>query len=54
MNKMTILNRIKSEIKSFIEESVDTSPGVAFSQYKTLKQAYLYRSSKSRTDKQTP
>lgn len=54
MNKMTILNRIKSEIKSFIEESVDTSPGVAFSQYKTLKQAYLYRSSKFKNGQTDP
>ena len=45
-NNMNILEQIKSEIKSYKEDEIELSPGVKFSQYKTLKKAYSYKSSK--------
>ena len=42
---MNILQQIHKEIKEYKEDSIETSPGVQFSQYKTLKKAYSYKSS---------
>ena len=41
-----ILTQIKKEIEAYKEDSIETSPGVYFSQYKTLKKANAYKSSK--------
>jgi len=43
---MNILKQIKEEIKSYKEDSIEISPGVQFSQFKVLKKAYSYASSK--------
>jgi hypothetical protein len=51
---MTILDRIKQEIKSYKEDTIELSPGVQFSMYKTLKKAYSYKSSKYITEIKCP
>ena len=43
---MDILKQIKKEIKAYKENTIEISPGVQFSQFRTLKKAYSYKSSK--------